>query len=46
MEDRMTVEAPFGSMGRFAMRFVVAPYMRRLLKRRAVHIKRQAELHT
>jgi ligand-binding SRPBCC domain-containing protein len=46
MEDRMTAEAPFGSMGRFAMRLVVAPYLRRLLERRAVHIKRQAEHYT
>jgi ligand-binding SRPBCC domain-containing protein len=46
MEDRMTAEAPFGAIGRFVMRFAVAPYMRRLLKRRAVHIKRQAELYS
>lgn len=44
MADRMTVDAPFGLAGKVAMRVVVAPYLGRLLRQRAAHIKRQAEL--
>ncbi|WP_433385509.1 SRPBCC family protein [Actinoplanes sp. CA-142083] len=37
MTDRMTISAPLGMSG------VIAPYLKRLLTRRAMHIKRQAE---
>lgn len=43
MTDRMTITAPFGMLGALATRLLLAPYLRRLLQRRALHIKRLAE---
>lgn len=43
MTDRMTVRAPFGPLGAVVTRLLLAPYLRRLLKQRAAHIKRLAE---
>jgi ligand-binding SRPBCC domain-containing protein len=43
MTDRMTVTAPLGPLGALVTRVLLAPYLRRLLKQRAVHIKQQAE---
>jgi len=43
MTDRMTVGAPFGPLGAVVTWLVLAPYLRRLLKQRAAHIKRVAE---
>jgi ligand-binding SRPBCC domain-containing protein len=40
MTDRMTVSAPPGPV---ATRLLIAPYLRRLLRQRAAHIKRVAE---
>ncbi|WFE39992.1 SRPBCC family protein [Micromonospora sp. WMMD998] len=38
MTDRMTVSAPLGPLGAAALLFVV-PYLRRLLRQRAAHIR-------
>jgi len=43
MTDRMTISAPFGPPGAILTRLLLAPYLRRLLTRRAMHIKRLAE---
>lgn len=43
MTDLMTVSAPFGPLGFLVTRALLAPYLRRLLKQRAAHIKRVAE---
>jgi ligand-binding SRPBCC domain-containing protein len=43
MTDRMTIRAPFGPLGVVVTRILLAPYLRRLLTQRAVHIKRLAE---
>ncbi|SCF27677.1 SRPBCC family protein [Micromonospora chokoriensis] len=43
MIDRMTVTAPLGPLGALVTRALVAPYLRRLLKQRAAHIKQVAE---
>lgn len=43
MSDRMTISAPLGPLGAFVSRVLLAPYLRRLLKRRAAHIKCLAE---
>ncbi|MDI6098765.1 SRPBCC family protein [Actinoplanes sp. NEAU-A12] len=43
MTDRMTIRAPFGPVGAVTTRIVLAPYLKRLLTKRAVHIKRLAE---
>ncbi|MFY1672790.1 SRPBCC family protein [Plantactinospora sp. WMMB334] len=43
MTDRLTISAPLGPLGAVATRVLVAPYLRRLLKQRAAHIKYLAE---
>ena len=43
MTDRVTVSAPLGPVGAVVTRLLLAPYLRRLLKQRAAHIKRMAE---
>jgi ligand-binding SRPBCC domain-containing protein len=43
MTDRMTIRAPFGPLGAVVTRMMLAPYLKRLLTQRAVHIKRLAE---
>lgn len=43
MTDGMTVSAPWGPLGFLVTRTVLAPYLRRLLKQRAAHIKQLAE---
>ena len=43
MTDRMTVGAPFGPLGALVTRVVLAPYLRRLLRRRGAHIRGLAE---
>lgn len=43
MTDRMSITAPAGPMGQVVAHLVLAPYLRRLLRRRAAHIKRAAE---
>ena len=43
MTDRMTISAPFGPLGAILTRALLAPYLRRLLTRRAIHIKHLAE---
>ena len=43
MTDRFFVAAPFGALGRLAMRAGLAQYLRRLLLQRAAHIKSMAE---
>ena len=43
MTDRMTISAPLGPVGAVVTRVLLAPYLRRLLTRRAAHIKRLAE---
>ncbi|WP_433796705.1 SRPBCC family protein [Actinoplanes sp. CA-252034] len=43
MTDRMTIRAPFGPLGALITRFLLAPYLRRLLVERAAHIRRMAE---
>jgi ligand-binding SRPBCC domain-containing protein len=43
MTDRMTVAAPLGPLGGVVTRLLLVPYLRRLLKQRAAHIKRVAE---
>jgi ligand-binding SRPBCC domain-containing protein len=45
MTDRMTVGAPLGPLGAVGTRLLLAPYLRRLLKQRAAHIKRVAEAY-
>ncbi|RSM55726.1 cyclase/dehydrase [Actinoplanes sp. ATCC 53533] len=45
MTDRMTISAPLGPVGAFVAQVLLAPYLRRLLKRRAAHITRLAESH-
>ena len=46
MTDRMTVSAPLGPVGAVVTRLLLAPYLRRLLERRAAHLKRVAEAYT
>jgi ligand-binding SRPBCC domain-containing protein len=43
MTDRMTFEAPLGPVGAVVGRFVLGPYLRRLLVLRAAHIRGRAE---
>ncbi|MFC4019934.1 hypothetical protein ACFOW4_18590 [Micromonospora sp. GCM10011542] len=43
MIDRLTISAPWGPLGAVAVRVLVAPYLRRLLRQRAAHIKYVAE---
>ncbi|GAA3729085.1 hypothetical protein GCM10022225_08110 [Plantactinospora mayteni] len=43
MTDRMTISAPLGPLGAVVTRALIAPYQRRLLKRRTAHIKCLAE---
>jgi ligand-binding SRPBCC domain-containing protein len=43
MTDRMTVGAPLGLVGAVVTRLLLVPYLRRLLRQRAAHIKRVAE---
>jgi ligand-binding SRPBCC domain-containing protein len=43
MTDRMTIRAPLGPLGAVVTRILLAPYLRRLLTQRALHIKRLAE---
>jgi ligand-binding SRPBCC domain-containing protein len=43
MTDRMTVTAPFGLLGALVTRTLLVPYLRRLLRQRAAHIKHWAE---
>lgn len=43
MTDRMTVTAPLGVVGGAVARFLLAPYLRRLLATRAAHMKVLAE---
>ena len=45
MTDRVTVSAPLGPVGAVVTRLLLAPYLRRLLKQRAAHIKRMAEAY-
>ena len=46
MTDRFSAVLPLGPLGRATARLVLTPYMRRLLRRRANHIKRVAENST
>jgi ligand-binding SRPBCC domain-containing protein len=39
MTDRMTIAAPLGPLGAVVTRLVLAPYLRRLLRRRAAHLQ-------
>ncbi len=43
MTDRMTITVPGGFVGSTFARLLLAPYLRRLLQRRAAHVKRLAE---
>ncbi|WP_369056234.1 SRPBCC family protein [Kineococcus terrestris] len=43
MTDRLSVTAPAGPLGGAVARLVLAPYLRRLLRRRAAHVQRAAE---
>ena len=43
MTDRMTVSAPLGPLGAMVTRLLLAPYLQRLLRQRATHIKSLAE---
>ena len=43
MTDSMTITVPGGPLGSAFARLLVVPYLRRLLQRRAAHIKRLAE---
>ena len=43
MSDHMSITAPGGAPGAVVASLLLAPYLRRLLKRRAAHIKRAAE---
>ncbi|GAA0798866.1 SRPBCC family protein [Spirilliplanes yamanashiensis] len=45
MTDRMTVRAPLGPLGAVVTRLVLAPYLRRLLRQRAAHVRRLGEKH-
>ena len=40
MTDRMTVSAPAGPLGALVTRVLLAPYLRRLLERRAAHMRK------
>jgi hypothetical protein len=43
MTDRMTVGLPLGPVGVVVTRFLLVPYLRRLLRQCAAHVKRVAE---
>jgi hypothetical protein len=43
MTDRMTVGLPLGPVGVVVTRLLLVPYLRRLLRQRAAHVKRVAE---
>lgn len=43
MTDRMEVVAPLGPLGALVVRAAVGPYLRRLLRQRAAHVRRLAE---
>lgn len=43
MTDRMAITAPLGPIGAFVAPILLAPYLRRLLIRRAAHTKHLAE---
>ncbi|WP_432542552.1 SRPBCC family protein [Kineococcus sp. SYSU DK002] len=43
MTDRLSVVAPAGPLGAVVTRLVLGPYLRRLLERRAAHVKQVAE---
>jgi ligand-binding SRPBCC domain-containing protein len=43
MTDRLTIAAPLGLLGSVVTRALIAPYLRRLLKQRAAHVKYLAE---
>lgn len=43
MSDHMSITAPAGAPGAVVARLLLAPYLRRLLVRRAAHVKRAAE---
>jgi len=43
MVDRMDVRAPLGPVGRLVAQLVLVPYLRRLLTKRAQHVKTVAE---
>lgn len=43
MTDRLTITAPFGSLGAVVTRYVLAPYLERLLRQRGDYVKRAAE---
>ncbi|MGS2619643.1 SRPBCC family protein [Micromonospora sp. LZ34] len=43
MTDRMIIVAPLGLLGAVVARALIAPYLRRLLKQRAAHIRYLAE---
>jgi ligand-binding SRPBCC domain-containing protein len=45
MTDRMIITARWGPVGAVVTRVLLAPYLRRLLKKRAAHIKQVAEAH-
>jgi ligand-binding SRPBCC domain-containing protein len=43
LEDRIHFSLPFGPLGRLAAKFIVAPYIRKLARRRFAMIKQLAE---
>ncbi|MFC4063426.1 SRPBCC family protein [Actinoplanes subglobosus] len=43
MTDRLTITAPFGPLGAVVTRYVLAPYLERLLRKRGDYVKRAAE---
>lgn len=43
MTDRMTIGAPLWPVGAVVTRLLLVPYLRRLLRQRAAHVKRVAE---
>ncbi|NHC13136.1 SRPBCC family protein [Motilibacter deserti] len=43
MTDRMSISAPAGPLGAVVAHLVLAPYLRRLLRQRAEHVKHAAE---
>ncbi|GAA0314815.1 SRPBCC family protein [Kineococcus aurantiacus] len=43
MTDRMSITAPAGPLGAVVAQLMLAPYLKRLLRRRAAHIKQAAE---
>jgi ligand-binding SRPBCC domain-containing protein len=43
MTDRMTIGVPLGRLGTIVTRLALAPYLKRLLKQRAIHIRSLAE---